>query len=170
MMKNIILIGMPGCGKSTVGIVLAKIMGYEFIDSDLVIQKERNMLLPEIIELYGVDGFRKIENEINSVITANNAVIATGGSVVYGKEAMVHYKEIGTIVYIKLPCDEIAERVGDLSERGVAADFKQTIYDIYNERTPLYESYADITIESSGLRIDHTAKLIMKMITERRKS
>ena len=167
-MKNIILIGMPGCGKSTVGIILAKIIGYEFIDSDLIIQRERDMLLPELIERYGVDGFRRIENEINAAITAEKTVIATGGSVIYGAEAMAHYKEIGTVVYIKLPCDEIAERVGDLSQRGVAADPDQSIADIYNERTPMYERYADITIDADGLRIEQTAKLIMKMITERK--
>jgi len=165
-MKNIILIGMPGCGKSTVGIILAKIIGYEFIDSDLIIQRERDMLLPELIERYGVDGFRQIENEINASITATKSVIATGGSVVYGDEAMAHYKEIGTVVYIKLPCDEIAERVGDLSQRGVAAHPSQTIVDIYNERAPLYERYADITVEAQGLRIDQTAKLIMKILTK----
>ena len=165
---NIVLIGMPGCGKSTVGIILAKIIGYEFIDSDLVIQRERGMLLPELIERYGVDGFRRIEDEINAAITADKTVIATGGSVIYGAEAMAHYKEIGTVVYIKLPCDEIAERVGDLSQRGVAADPNQTITDIYNERTPMYERCADITIDADGLRIEQTAKLIMKMITERK--
>ena len=164
--KNIILIGMPGCGKSTVGIILAKIIGYEFIDSDLIIQKERDMLLPELIERYGVDGFRRIENEINTAVIANKAIIATGGSVIYGREAMAHYKEIGTVVYIKLPCDEIAERVGDLSQRGVASDSNQTIADIYNERTPIYESYADITVDADGLRIEQTAKLIIKKLTE----
>ena len=164
--KNIILIGMPGCGKSTVGIILAKIIGYEFIDSDLVIQKERNMLLPELIERYGVDGFRRIENEINTAVTADKAIIATGGSVIYGREAMLHYKEIGTVVYIKLSCAEIAERVGDLSQRGVAADPNQTIADICNERTPIYESYADITVDADGLRIEQTAKLIIKKLME----
>lgn len=164
--SNIILIGMPGCGKSTVGIVLSKIIGYGFIDSDLVIQREQNMLLPDIIEYYGADEFKRIENRINATITANKTVIATGGSVVYGADAMIHYKSIGTIVYIKLSCDEIAERVGDLSQRGVVADTGQTIKDIFTERTPLYERYADIIIDANGRRIDETAKLIIKMIME----
>lgn len=165
-MNNIILIGMPGCGKSTVGIVLAKIIGYEFIDADLVIQREQNLLLPEIIERYGVEEFKRIENKINSAINVNRTVIATGGSVIYGDEAMTHYKSIGTVVYIKLSCYIIEERVGDLSQRGVAANYGQTISDIYRERTPLYEKYADITIEANGLGIEAIAKLIKKRIME----
>lgn len=157
---------MPGCGKSTVGIVLAKIIGYEFIDADIVIQKEQNLLLPEIIERYGVEEFKHIENKINSTINVNRTVIATGGSVIYGDEAMRHYKSIGTVVYIKLPCDIIEERVGDLSQRGVAAHYGQTISDIYRERTPLYEKYTDITVEANGLGLESVAKLIKKRVME----
>ena len=109
--KNIILIGMPGCGKSTVGVVLAKAMGYRFLDSDLVIQEEEERLLCEIIEQDGLEGFLKTEERINSSINVKRTVIATGGSVVYGKDAMRHFKEIGIVVYIELPYEEIEKRL-----------------------------------------------------------
>ncbi len=102
-MKNIILIGMPGCGKSTVGVILAKIIGYSFLDSDLLIQEKDGRLLSEIISQEGLDGFNKIENKINASIDVSRSVIATGGSVIYGKEAMEHFKKIGIVVYIRLP-------------------------------------------------------------------
>ena len=112
---NLILIGMPGAGKSTIGIVLAKIIGYTFIDSDIIIQNEKNMLLHELIDKYGLDGFNSIENEINSKINTHKSIIATGGSAVYGKDAMTHLSSIGTVIYLKLPYEEIEERLGDLT-------------------------------------------------------
>ena len=117
---NIILIGMPGCGKSTVGVVLAKHMGYRFIDSDLLIQEREHRLLSEIIEQEGLDRFDQIEEEVNASIEAEHAVIATGGSVVYGPKAMEHLRNIGTVVYLKLSYEEIADRLGDLTARGVS--------------------------------------------------
>lgn len=159
-MKNIILIGMPGCGKSTVGVVLAKIMGYCFLDADLLIQESENRLLSEIIEQDGLEGFNEIENRVNASINVNCSVIATGGSVVYGKEAMKHFKEIGTIVYIKLPYEEISKRLGDLAKRGVSIKNGQTLFDLYNERIPLYEKYADVIVEENGMTISETALAI----------
>lgn len=153
MNNNIILIGMPGAGKSTVGVVLAKRLGYTFIDSDIVIQDEKGMLLHELITKYGIDGFNEIENEVNSTINAENSVIATGGSAVYGKEAMEHFKSIGKVVYLKLPYDEIENRLGDLNERGVSIKKGQTLLSLYKERVPLYEKYADITIDCNELSI-----------------
>lgn len=163
-MKNIVLIGMPGCGKSTIGVVLAKIMGYHFIDADLLIQEKENRLLSEIIEEEGPEGFNAIENEVISSITADKAVIATGGSVVYGKEAMAHLEEIGVIIYIRLPLDEIQNRVGDLAERGISMKKGQTLKDLYDERTLLYERYADITVDADGLSIRDAAILIREKI------
>ena len=145
--KNIVLIGMPGVGKSTVGVVLAKNMGLRFLDSDICIQEQENCLLHEIITRDGLDGFIKIENRVNASLEAENSVIATGGSVVYGKEAMEHLSRIGTIIYLQLPYEEIADRLGDLTKRGVAVQNGQTLLDLYEERTPLYEKYADITID-----------------------
>ncbi len=165
-MRNIILIGMPGCGKSTVGVVLAKILGYGFLDSDLVIQESENKLLSEIIEKKGTEGFNKVENRINSSINTDKTVIATGGSVIYGKEAMEHYKNIGVIVYIKLPYDEIERRLGDLSQRGVSIRKNQSLRELYDERIPLYEKYADIIVDETDLTISQTALCINKKYKE----
>ncbi len=150
---NIILIGMPGCGKSTVGVVLAKALGMDFIDSDLLIQRSRNMRLHQIIEQVGDEGFRAIENEVNAAIDVDNCIIATGGSVVYGAEAMEHLRSIGTVVYLHLECEQVEERLGDLHARGVSMKPGQTLRDLYNERTPLYERYAHVTIPCDGLRL-----------------
>lgn len=144
--SNIILIGMPGVGKSTVGVVLAKCIGYRFIDSDLVIQETYGKLLHELISEHGTDGFLELENQVNASLDVKNAVIATGGSAVYGKEAMEHLKKIGTVVYLKLSYEGIKRRLGDLNKRGVILRDGQSLYSLYNERTPLYEKYADITI------------------------
>lgn len=150
---NIVLIGMPGCGKSTVGVVLAKNLAMDFIDSDLLIQKSEGMRLAELIERYGDDGFRAIENRVNSGIQAERSVIATGGSVVYGEEAMRHLKSIGTVIYLKLSYEEIEERLGNLHARGVSIREGQTLRDLYGERCPLYERWADLVIDCGGKRL-----------------
>lgn len=143
---NIILIGMPGAGKSTVGVVLAKKLGRTFVDSDLVIQEKQGRLLHEIIAEEGLNGFLRIEEEINASLETEGAVIATGGSVVYGQKAMEHLKQSGTVIYLQLPLETIAERLGDLNERGVALQDGQSLQSLYEERTPLYEKYADIIL------------------------
>jgi len=152
--NNIILIGMPGAGKSTVGVVLAKKRGCRFLDSDILIQEKYGALLHELIAKYGTEGFWKIEEEVNASIHAEHTVIATGGSVIYGPAAMEHFKEIGTAVYLKLSCGTIRERLGDLSERGVTLREGQTLESLYEERVPLYEKYADIILdcEKKGIR------------------
>lgn len=162
--NNIVLIGMPGVGKSTVGVILAKVLGYQFVDSDLVIQKEEGKLLKEIIAEVGPEGFIEVENRINASLEAVNSVIATGGSVVYGKEAMKHLKEIGTIVYLSLPFDEIDKRLSDIKGRGVVLKNGQTLKDLYEERTLLYEAYADIQINESGLNVEETIEKIVEVI------
>jgi len=144
--NNIILIGMPASGKSTFGVLLAKNIGYSFIDSDLVIQKETNKKLSEIISEVGTEGFKEVEDRINCGIEASEAVIATGGSAVYGENAMKHFKEIGTIMYIKVDENELLNRLGDLKKRGVVIKEGQTFHDLYLERTALYEKYADVTV------------------------
>ena len=158
---NIILIGMPGVGKSTVGVVLAKSKGYRFIDSDLVIQETYGKLLHELISDLGTEGFIELENQVNASLDVENAVIATGGSAVYGQEAMEHFKKIGTIVYLKLSYDGIKRRLGDLSKRGVILREGQNLYGLYQERIPLYEKYADVTIEcNERSTIEQTARKI----------
>ena len=164
-MKNIILIGMPGCGKSTVGVLLAKAMGFRFIDTDITIQERTGMLLQEIIDTKGLDWFCiEEERAIMSVAEDGGCVIATGGSVVYGAEAMAHLKSIGTVVYLRLTCENITERLGDLHARGVTIKPGWTLRDLYNERCPLYEQYADIVQDCDGLRLrDVVAELQKKL-------
>ena len=162
MKRNIVLIGMPGAGKSTVGVVLAKRMGYRFVDSDLVIQEREGKLLHELIQMHGVEGFWKIENDVNASLNTEGAIIATGGSAVYGAEAMNHLKEIATVVYLKLSYEEIAERLGDLTARGVTLMPGQTLKDLYEERIPLYEKYADKVVDCD----DKMLREIVKEIAE----
>lgn len=145
--ENIVLIGMPGAGKSTVGVVLAKRLGYRFVDSDLVIQEQYGKLLHELITEYGIAGFWKIENDVNAFLDVKKAVIATGGSAVYGVEAMEHLREMATVVYLKLSYAQIEHRLGDLNARGVTLQKGQTLQELYEERIPLYEKYAHLTIE-----------------------
>ena len=148
-MNNIILIGMPSAGKSTVGVLLAKRLGYRFIDSDIVIQEEEGKLLKEIIAEVGTEGFLKVEDRINASINADHAVIAPGGSVIYCENAMKHFKEIGTVIYLKISYDTLKQRVGDLVDRGVVLRNGTTMYDMYRERSILCEQYADITIDET---------------------
>ena len=157
---NITLIGMPGAGKSTVGVVLAKILGYRFLDSDLEIQEQTQKRLHELIREYGNERFLKIENQINAGISASHTVIATGGSAVYGKEAMEHLRSISTVIYLKLSYESLESRLGDLQERGVVMGTGQTLQDIMNDRCPLYEKYAHITVDAEHLDIKDLAKKI----------
>jgi len=163
-MHNIILIGMPGCGKSTVGVVLAKALGMDFIDSDLVIQKEMGAKLSQLIDQHGDAGFRDIENRINAAMEAENSIIATGGSVVYGEDAMRHLKDIGTVVYLKLSYEAIEDRLGDLHARGVTIQPGWTLRDLYNERVPLYEQWADVTVDCEQLRLREVVAYISRHI------
>ena len=147
---SIILIGMPSCGKSTLGVLLAKKLGMEFIDSDLLIQKKHQKLLHELIREHGNDGFLEIESEVNCSITEQNAVIATGGSAVYCERAMRHFATIGKIVYIHISYEEMEARLGDFAHRGVVMPEGYTLRDLYNERAALYETYAHVTVSGEG--------------------
>ena len=159
---NIILIGMPGAGKSTVGVLLAKILGYRFVDSDLIIQEETGKLLKDIIKEYGHNGFLEIEGRINASLDTYHTIIATGGSVVYEPEAMEHLKSIGTVIYLNVPFEALNRRLSNLTARGVVLNPGQTLLDLYNERTLLYEKYADITINEENLGTEETLKLILE--------
>lgn len=153
-MDNIILIGMPASGKSTVGVILAKIIGYDFIDSDLLIQKAEGMKLAQIISKKGVDGFIRVEERVNAAIEAHRSVIATGGSAVYGQRAMEHFRQIGTIVYLKVDFDELERRLGNIRQRGVVLREGQTLRDLYEERSVLYDKYADLTVTEEGETVE----------------
>ena len=165
-MKNIVLIGMPGVGKSTAGVVLAKVQGYEFIDADLIIQQQEGKLLREIIAEVGTDGFIEVENRVNSQIEVEKSVIATGGSVVYGKEAMQHLREIGTVVYLKVSYDILEKRLHDIKGRGVVLKDGQDLRGLYEERVPLYEKYADITVCEDNLNVEQTIEKITEQLNK----
>lgn len=161
---NIVLIGMPGVGKSTVGVILAKVLGYQFLDADLVIQAREGKLLRQIIDEVGTEGFIQVENRVNASLQCSRTIIATGGSVVYGKEAMAHLKEIGTIVYLEVPFSTISKRLSDIKGRGVVLKDGQTLYDLYMERTPLYEKYADVRVSEEGLNVEETVERLIEKL------
>ncbi len=163
-MQNIILIGMPGSGKTTVGTYLSEFIGYGYIDSDSVIVAREGMRLPEIIEKKGTEAFLDIEAKVNSEICASRCVIATGGSVIYREKALEALKKIGKVVYLKLSYEEIDRRLGDLKARGVALKEGYTLRDLYNERVPLYEKYADVVVCLDGLTVEESAKAIEEAI------
>lgn len=151
--KNIVLIGMPGAGKSSIGVVLAKNMGMSFVDSDLVIQEQEGKKLHELIEELGLDGFLAIEGRVNATLHPKTAVIATGGSVVYSAQAMEHLRSIAMVVYLRLSYESIQERLGDLAERGVVLREGLTLRGLYEERVPLYEKYANMTVDCENKNI-----------------
>lgn len=162
-MKNIVLIGMPAVGKSTVGVVVAKRLGYDFIDTDLLIQNQEKRLLKEIIEQEGNEGFLAIENQVNRDLEAERAVIAPGGSVVYCEEAMEHFRKTGTVVYLKVSYETIYNRINNAKNRGVVLKEGQTLRELYDERTALFEKYADYTVCEDGLDISETIGRVLQL-------
>lgn len=165
MQENIVLIGMPGAGKSTVGVVLAKKLCKRFVDSDLVIQEQYGKTLHCIMEEVGIEGFVEIEEKVNASLQCTDCIIATGGSVIYGPKAMEHLKEIGTVVYLRLSYAEINDRLGDLSARGVVLKDGQSLMDLYQERIPLYEKYADIIVDCDGNQLrDNVNQIIAALV------
>lgn len=165
--RNITLIGMPASGKSTIGVLLAKRLGYSFVDVDIVIQEKEKRLLKEIIAQEGTEGFMAVENRINAELDVEHSVIAPGGSVIYGKEAMEHLKEISTVVYLKLNYEDLKERLGNLVDRGVVLKDGMTLLDLYEERVPYYEKYADITVDETGRSAGETVDELRTMMEER---
>ncbi len=158
------MIGMPGSGKSTLGVVLAKSLGMMFLDTDLLIQKHADGKLQQIIDNQGMDAFLKLEEEVLLSVDSDNTVIATGGSAVYSDSAMNHLKSIGKVVYIKLSCEEIEKRLNNIKTRGIAMKPGETIKDLYDYRIPMYEKYADIIIETEGLTIEESVEKLCKML------
>ena len=163
-MNNIILIGMPTCGKTTIGTELSEKIGYGYIDSDSVIVAREGKRLPEIIAEVGREGFLDIEAKINSELCASRCVIATGGSVIDRETAMQKLKTLGKIVYLKLSYETIKSRLGDMKQRGVAYKDGYTLLDLYNERAPLYEKYADIVVELDGKTIMQSVDMVAEAI------
>ena len=166
-MSNIILIGMPASGKSTAGVLIAKKTGYGFIDTDLLIQKCEGALLCDILKKHGAEGFIEIEERVNAQLDADRCVIATGGSVIYGKSAMKNLKSLGTVVYLKVGLKELERRLGgkDIFKRGVVMKKKgETLAELLSERTPLYEEYADKTVICDGLSLEGTVAAVINAV------
>ncbi len=166
-MKNIILIGMPASGKSTVGVILAKILGMSFMDTDLLIQQREGMLLRDIIEQRGVEAFLRCEEEALFSVEAENTVIATGGSAVYSESAMEEFRKTGTICYLKVDRDELFRRLKNIRERGVVLRDGEDIAEMYENRSRLYEKYADIVIPEKESTIEETVQAVERAIRER---
>ncbi len=164
MKKNIVLIGMPGAGKSTLGVLLAKAVNYRFMDTDLVIQDRTGKLLYETIEQQGIESFLRLEEDTLAGLDVSRTVIATGGSAVYGEKAMEHLREFGTIVYLKLSCAEIIKRVKNITTRGVVMKAGKTLADVFDERAPLYEKYADIVVDCDGNTIEQSVEQIISSL------
>ena len=166
---NIVLIGMPGAGKSTLGVVLAKILNYDFLDADLVIQNKHGKTLQTLINEYGPQGFLDVENQDLQEINVHRTIIATGGSAVYSDRAMEHLRSIGTVVYLQISYKELANRLGDLQERGVVmkGGMGMSLADLYGERLPLYEKWADITVDVEKTSITKAAKKVAGALRER---
>ena len=167
MKSNITMIGMPSSGKSTIGVLLAKRLGYSFVDVDIVIQEKEGRLLKEIISTEGMDGFLAVENRVNAGLDVKKSVIAPGGSVIYGAEAMEHLKEISQVVYLKMSYEEMEKRIGNVVDRGVALKDGMTLRDLYNERVPYYEKYADIVIDEEGMTSGDTVDALREILEEK---
>ena len=162
--KNIVLIGMPGSGKSTLGVLLAKVLGLRFVDADLIIQEREGRLLQEIIDQDGIDGFLRVEEEVLATLDEEEAVIATGGSAVYSDRAMEALKTHGVTVYLRVPYPEIERRITNISTRGIVLREGKTLKDTYDERVPLYERWADITVDCDGHEMEDSLAAVVKAI------
>ena len=163
-MSNIVLIGMPGCGKSTIGVILAKTIGVGFVDTDLIIQQRENRLLQDIIDKDGIDAFLDCEENAVKAVECDNTVVATGGSVVYREDAIKHLKKNGKIFYLNVPLHEIKNRLNNISTRGIAANKNDSIDSIFIEREPLYKKYADVIIDLTDSTVEQAVEEICKKI------
>lgn len=164
-MKNIVLIGMPGAGKSTIGVLLAKTLGLDFIDTDLIIQKKHKRLLQQLIDSLGPDEFLKIEQDTLCSLNCSDSVIATGGSAVYCDKGMQHLKKNGIFIYLKLKESELLKRIKCIKSRGIVLPYGSSFSDIYIERTPLYEKYADYTVNCHKKSVEDIVHEIVIMLT-----
>ncbi|MDY0266947.1 MAG: shikimate kinase [Methanimicrococcus sp.] len=161
--KNIVLIGMPGSGKSTTGVLLAKSLGFSFLDTDLLLQEQTGMLLQNLVDSKGFFGFVDIEEQILSELNVSNTVISTGGSVIYGEKTMRRLKQIGTVIFLNVSFPEIMRRIKNISTRGIALKDGQSLENLYAERLPLYQKYADLTVSGDN----QTVEELVTRITQR---
>ncbi len=161
---NASLIGMPSSGKSSVGVILAKVLGYNFLDTDILIQNRIKLTLQDIVDRFGYLELRRIESDVVLSLDCNNTVISTGGSVVYSDSAMMHLKAISKVVYLKINLDEMLRRLGDYSNRGLAKPGYQTIEELYQERSKLYEKYCDLVFVNEGLSATEAALKLARLL------
>ena len=165
-MKNIVLVGMPGCGKSTVGVILAKTLGLSFTDTDLLICAKEEDTLQNIIEEKGLSYFEAVENEVGETLKVKNTVVATGGSMIMYEKAMAHLKEIATVVYINVSLSELKRRLVNIKTRGITFAEGETLDDIFDIRTPLYQKYADITVNADDFTIEETVTKLTEILNK----
>ena len=166
-MKNVVLIGMPGSGKSTVGVLLAKALGYNFLDVDLVIQQQEGALLQDILDGRGVEAFLDAEEKAVCGVDCTGYVIAPGGSAICREKSALHLKALGPVVYLKVPLEELSERISNLSTRGIAMQPGQTLEDVMAYRTPLYEKYADLIVDCGGRQsLAQTAQQVLEQVCQ----
>ena len=163
-MDNIILIGMPGAGKSTVGVLLAKTMGYAFLDTDLVIQQREGALLQSLVDSLGVEAFLDVEADAICSVECRGTVIAPGVSAVCRERAMSHLKALGRIVYLHLPLEELERRLNNISTRGIAMAPGETLADLFAYRAPLYRNYADLTVDVGRQSLEETVALVLRAL------
>lgn len=164
-MNNIILVGMPGSGKSTLGVVLARRLGYGFMDTDSLISCREKKTLQEIIDEKGIEEFKKTESETGENIVCDRVIIATGGSMIMAPGAMEHLKELGCVVYINVPLRELKKRLGNFNTRGIIMNGGETLEDVLRRRSPLYEKYADITVNyKKGDSLEKTVDRIVEKL------
>ncbi|ULL17018.1 shikimate kinase [Paenibacillus sp. H1-7] len=161
---NIVLIGMSGAGKSTLGVLLAKALGMDYVDTDLVIQQQEGRLLQEIIDHDGIEAFMEIEESIVSELQRNHCIISTGGSVVYSDKAMNALKQGGQIIYLHVSYEEIERRLTNITTRGIVIKNGNSLKDVYDERVPLYMKYSDKTLDCTNKEIEHCVSELLEML------
>lgn len=163
-MDNIILIGMPGSGKSTVGVLLAKALGFDFIDTDLTLQQREGALLQDILNKRGTQAFLDLEQAAICSVNCENSVISPGGSCVCRERSMARLKDLGRVVYLRLPLKELEARLNNISTRGIAMEPGQTLKDLYDYRTPLYQRWADLTVDCAGQNLEETVAAVLRAL------
>jgi len=163
-MRNIVLVGMPGCGKSTIGVLAAKALMMDFVDTDLVLQKWGGKPLQQMVDELGTTGFSRAEEECICSLNYQNTVIATGGSVALEEKAMEHLKKNGLVVFIRLSYETVEKRLNNIKTRGIAMEKGQTLRDLYNFRQPFYSDCADVVLEANGLKIEETVSKLVDIV------